>query len=114
MYRFEKKPENYILSMLQPDGSWLLHIAISKRFCSVDHIISGYLSLIHPESPFSLVVDGMILLSKSTEHGRQFIMHFTKAEGFSVVLRVIEKGVVVRDVRLKTYEEMVQEANQMF
>jgi hypothetical protein len=41
-------------------------------------------------------------------------MHFTKAEGFSVVLRVVEKGVVVRDVRLKTYEEMVQEANQMF
>ena len=100
--------------MLQPDCSWLLHYAISKQICSVDHIISGYLSLIHPQSPFSLVVDGMILLSKCTAHGRHFIMHFTKAERFSVVLRVVEKGVVLRDDRLKTYEEMVQEANQMF
>jgi hypothetical protein len=73
-----------------------------------------YHSIINPESPFLLIVDGMLLFSKSTEHGRKFIMQFTKAEGFSALMRVVEKGVILEDVRFKTFEEMAQEANHMF
>jgi len=29
-------------------------------------------------------------------------------------MRVVEKGVILEDIRLKTFEEMVQVANQMF
>ena len=100
--------------MLQLDGSWLIYYAIQKETCSVDHILMNYYNIINPESPFLLIVDGMLLLSKSTEHGRKFIMQFTKAEGFTALMRVVEKGVILEEVRFKTFEEMVQQANQMF
>ena len=41
-------------------------------------------------------------------------MQFTKAEGFTALMKVVEKGVILEDVRFKTFEEMVQKANQMF
>ena len=100
--------------MFQPDGCWQMYYAIQKGTCSVDHIIMSYYNIINPESPFLLIVDGLLLFSKSTAHGRKLIMQFTKAEGITALMRVVEKGVILEDVRLKTFEEMVQEANQMF
>ena len=41
-------------------------------------------------------------------------MQFTKAEGFTALMRIVEKGVILEDVKLKTFEEMVKETNQMF
>ena len=73
-----------------------------------------YQNIINPNSPFLLIVDGMFCFSQCTAQGIKFILCFTKTESFTALMRVVEKGVIIEDVKFTTFEQMVKKANQIF